>query len=74
MANNTDTGKNRTTAVPPDDAVHGRTHNSESKGLEQADGKEDISAIDRQEGNLHPGETGGSGFGNADANKQEQSR
>lgn len=68
MSTNKETNKNHTTAVPPNDDVLGRTHNSQHPEAEKTGAQEDISAVDQQEGNMKHGETGGADFG-----PQEQS-
>jgi hypothetical protein len=50
--------KERTQDIPANEQVQGRTDNTGDKNRQQ-NNAEDISQIDRQEGNENPGETGG---------------
>lgn len=49
--------KERSQNIPADEPLKGRTDNTGNQSRQQGD--EDISQLDRQEGNENPGETGG---------------
>lgn len=61
MENENNTNKNHT-IEPNEGEVHGRTYNSHNPTVDKQSASADISAVDQQEGNMEPGETGAAAF------------
>lgn len=62
VPNAPDTKDNASDAnVPPDQEIHGRLYNSKNPEFKDKDSKDDISHVDKQEGTMNRGATGGEG-------------